>query len=275
MVRKKFRGGVFTQFSHLKVLKLLLLLEDGCLKSPLAESRSSQLKQGLITHEGTHFKSTVVHARCDQIVEIPAFHHLWHHHHQFWHLFQWSRLQASVLGATLRKKKRNVLWKCVDIKRNLCVGEDDAHKQVWFPQIQIAFEKDGKVEEGKRKCSRQAGRKKEVRKSNIKEKAVSTRWSMPGESLQFLCRQQFPCQSLRDAGYSVLLPVRFQLDWDAYVWNRIPSSGQIFLQILVLECFYPATWRDGAFMVTSPHFLHSSELNPGLESGAFPLLQCV
>lgn len=148
--------------------------------------------------------------------------------------------------------------------------------QAWFPQIQTAFDKDGKVEkEGKRKCSRQAGRKKEARKSNKKEKAVSTRWSMPGERLQFLCRQQFLCQSMRDAGYSVLLPVRLQLDWDAYVWNRIPSSGQIFLQMLVVECFYPATWRDRAFMVTSLHFLHSSELKPGLESGAFPLFQGV
>lgn len=115
----------------------------------------------------------------------------------------------------------------------------------------------------KKKCSRKVGRKKEVRKNNAKEKAVSTRWSIPGVSLQFLCRQQFPCKSMGDAGYSVLLPVRLQLDWDAYVWNRIPSSGQIFLQILMLECFYPVTWRDGAFMLPHPTFSIVQSLNQG------------
>lgn len=44
------------------------------------------------------------------------------------------------------------MWcNCVDIKRNLCVGEDDAHKQVQFPQIQIAFDKDGEVEKERKK----------------------------------------------------------------------------------------------------------------------------
>lgn len=227
-----------------------------------------------------HFKSKVVHAQCDQIVGILAFHHLWY--------YSWSPPPILVCVSVInpsgkcfgyyikKKKKHNVWWKCVDITRNLCVGEDDAHNQVWFSQIQIASDRDGKVEkERKKKCSRQAGRKKDVRKSNIKEKAVSTRWSMLGDSLQFLCRQQLPCKSMGDSGYSLLLLIRLQINWDAYVWNRIPSSGQIFLQILVLECFYPVTWRAGTFMVTSPQFLHSSELKPGLRSGPFPLLQCV
>lgn len=247
----------------------------------LAESRSRQLKQGLIIHEGTspfQIKSgtCTVWPDCGDSSIPPSL-----------VLFMITTTNSGMCFSDqpfrqvfwilhLKKKKHNVWWKCVDITRNLCVGEDDAHNQVWFSQIQIGSDRDGKVEkERKKKCSRQAGRKKDVRKSNIKEKAVSTRWSMLGDSLQFLCRQQLPCKSMGDSGYSLLLLIRLQINWDAYVWNRIPSSGQIFLQILVLECFYPVTWRAGTFMVTSPQFLHSSELKPGLRSGPFPLLQCV
>lgn len=48
------------------------------LNPKLAESRSGQLKQGLMIREGAHFKSIVVQAHCDRIVEIPAFHHLYY-----------------------------------------------------------------------------------------------------------------------------------------------------------------------------------------------------
>ena len=68
----------------------------------------------------------------------------------------------------------------------------------------------------KKKYSRQAGRKKEERHSNIKEKAVSTRWSMPGEKPTALCRQQFPFKSMGDTGYSPLRPVRPLIEMDMY-----------------------------------------------------------
>lgn len=78
VVRKKLCRGIFPELSHLKGLWILLLVENGYLKSQVSWIQKRPAKTGLDNPWGNHFKSIVVHAHCDRIVEIVAFHHLYY-----------------------------------------------------------------------------------------------------------------------------------------------------------------------------------------------------
>lgn len=124
----------------------------------------------------------------------------------------------------------------------------------------------------KKKYSRQEGRKKEERHSNIKEKTASTRWSKPGEKPTTLCRQQFPFKSMGDTGYSPLLPVR-RLTERNMCGIGSQALAKYFCKFWHLSVSTQQHWRMGLRWLPPP--IYASKHKPGLESGPFPLLPCV